>query len=166
MKNGRKQYLEAGMITNTHGIRGAVKIQPWTDTPDVLCGIERFYIDGKEIRVLGSSVHKSAVICTLEGVEDINTANTFRGKTIYVNRDDLEIEEGRYFIQDLIGLRVIDSNLGDIGTIVDVLTLPANDVYIVHGEKKYMIPAVPEFVKRIDLDAGRAEVEIIEGMEG
>ena len=65
------------------------------------------------------------------------------GKTIYINRDDIKIEEGRYFIQDLIGLQVIDSNLGDIGTIIDVLTPPANDVYVVQGEKRYMIPPCP-----------------------
>ncbi|MGI6576851.1 MAG: ribosome maturation factor RimM [Eubacteriales bacterium] len=165
MGNERKQFLEAGMITTTHGVRGAVRIQPWTDTPDVLCDIERFYIDGKEVKVISASVHKSVIICVLDGVDDINAAISLRGKTIYINRDDVEVEEGRYFIQDLIGLRVIDSNLGDIGTITDVLTLPANDVYVVQGDKKYMIPAVSEFIKNVDIDAGKAEVELIEGME-
>jgi len=161
----RKQYLEAGVITTTHGVRGAVRIQPWADDPEFLCGFERLYIDGKEVKVLSASVHKSIVICMLEGVEDMNAAIGMKGKVVYINRDDVEIEEGRYFIQDLVGLQVFDKNLGELGKITDVMTLPANEVYVVKGEKSYMIPAVPEFVKKVDPDKGCVEVEIIEGME-
>ena len=161
----RKQYLEAGLITTTHGVKGAVRIQPWADTPEFLCSFERFYIDEKPVRVISSSVHKSVVLCYLEGIEDLKAAIALRGKTVYISRDDFEIEEGRFLIQDLIGLRVFDLNLGDIGAITEVLTLPANDVYVVQGEKRYMIPVVPEFVKKVDLEGDRVEVEIIEGME-
>jgi 16S rRNA processing protein RimM len=161
----RKQYLEAGVITATHGIRGAVRIQPWCDDPGFLCGFGRFFIDSREIKVISAAVHKTIVICTLEGVDDMEAAIRLKGKVISINRDDAEIEEGRYFIQDLIGITVTDRNLGELGKITDVMTMPANDVYVVEGEKKYLIPAVPEFVKKMDPDAGVAEVEIIEGME-
>jgi 16S rRNA processing protein RimM len=161
----KKQFLEAGEISTTHGIRGAVRIIPWADDPEFLCGFDRFYIDGKEMKVLKASVHKSAVICTFEGVEDMDSAIRLRGKVIRINRDDAEIEEGRYFIQDLIGLSVHDRKLGELGELTDVIKTPANDVYVVKGEKGYMIPAVPEFVKKVDPDGGRIEVEIIEGME-
>jgi 16S rRNA processing protein RimM len=161
----RKQYLEAGIITTTHGVKGAVRIQPWADTPEFLCDFERFFIDGKPVRVKSASVHKSVVLCYLEGVEDLESAIAMRGKTVYIDRDDFEVEEGRYLIQDLIGLRVFDLNLGEIGSIVEVLTLPANDVYVVQGEKRYMIPVVPDFVKKVDLEKDLVEVEIIEGME-
>ena len=161
----KKQYLEAGVITTTHGIKGAVRIQPWADTPEFLCDFDRFYIDGKPVRVISASVHKSVVLCYLEGVEDLESAIALKGKTVYINRDDFEIEEGRYLIQDLIGLKVFDMNMGEIGSIADVLTLPANDVYVVQGESRYMIPAVPEFIKKVDIEGNRVEVEIIEGME-
>jgi len=162
----KKQYLEAGVITATHGIRGAVRIVPWTDDPEFLCGFDRLYIDGREVKVAKASVHKTHVICAFEGVNDINSAIGMKGKIVYINRDDAEIEEGRYFIQDLIGLTVHDRNLGELGKITDVMTLPSNNVYVVKGQKSYMIPAVPEFVKKVDPDNGIVEVEIIEGMEG
>ena len=117
------------------------------------------------MRVKSASVHKSVVLCYLEGVEDLESAIALRGKTVYIDRDDFEVEEGRYLIQDLIGLRVFDLNLGEIGSIVEVLTIPANDVYVVQGEKRYMIPVVPDFVKKVDLEKDLVEVEIIEGME-
>ncbi len=161
----RQQYLEAGVIANTHGINGAVRVKPWSDDSEFLCDFDRIYIDGEERIIEEASVHKTQVILYIEGVEDINAAIALKGKTIFINRDDVEMEEGRYFIQDLIGLTVNDKVHGTLGEIEDVLNLPANDVYVVKGEKSYMIPAVPEFVKKVDIDSGIVETEIIEGME-
>ena len=161
----RKQYLEAGVIATTHGIRGAVRIQPWCDGPEFLCGFDRIYIDGKEIGVLQASVHKSMVICVLDGVNDMTAAIALKGKIVSINRDDAKIEEGRYFISDLLGLKVVDRIRGPLGKLKDVMTMPANNVYVVEGEKNYLIPVVPEFVKKVDLESETVEVEIIEGME-
>lgn len=161
----RKQYLEAGVIATTHGTKGELRIQPWCDGPEFLCRFDRIYIEGKEVKMVQASVHKSMVLCTLDGVQDINAAIALKGKVVFINRDDVEIEEGRYFVQDLIGLKVTDRNHGYLGEITDVMTLPANNVYVVKGVKSYMIPAVPAFVKKVDPDSGSVEVEIIEGME-
>ena len=159
-----KQFLEAGKIVSTHGIAGAVRIQPWCDSADFLCRFDRLFIDEREFTVLSSSVHKTLVLCQFDGVNDIPSAAALRNKTVYINRDDVSLEDGVNFIQDLIGLDVYDKNLGYIGRVSDVLTPPASNVYIVDGDKRCMIPAVDEFIKAVDIKNGRIDVEIIEGM--
>lgn len=162
----QKQFLEAGVIAATHGLKGEMRIYPWSDSPQFLCGLKRIYIDGKEYRFTKAAPHKSMVLCALEGIEDLREALALKGKTIFINRADVVLEKGRYFIQDLIGLEVIDQNRGSLGKIDDVQNLPANDVYFVRGpEQNYRIPAVPAFIKNVDLVAGIVETEVIEGME-
>jgi len=159
-----KRYLEAGAVASTHGVRGAVMIQPWSDGPEFLCDFERVFIDGTEMKIESASVHKSMVLCKLAGVDDMNTASALRGKTVFIDREDVTLEEGRHFVQDLIGLDVVDVKLGNIGKLAEVINLPSNDVYVVQGRQRYMIPVVPDFVKKVDLEAARVEVAIIEGM--
>ena len=161
----KKQFLEAGVIASTHGVRGGMLIKPWSDEPGFLCGFSRVYVDGEEKKLLSASVHKSMLLCTLEGISDMDAAIRMKGKVVYINREDIELEEGRYFVQDLIGAEVYDSERGLLGKVEEVLNLPANDVYVVRGGKNYMIPAVEEFIKRVDVDGERIDVEIIEGME-
>ena len=162
-----KQKLEAGQIVNTHGIRGAVRIKPWSDDAEFLTLFDRFFIDGKERAVRSSSVHKGMLLCQLAGVDTVEQAVLLKGKTVWIDRDDVALEEGRYFVQDLLGLRVVDETRGELGTIADVLNLPASDVYVVKNEagREWMIPVVDEFVGDVDLDAGTVQVRIIEGME-
>lgn len=160
--------LESGEIVNTHGIRGEVKINPWCDSPDFLLEFDEFYIDGKAVKVNSARVHKNCVLASLKGVNDINAAMALRGKIISVNKDDVELEEGQYFISDLIGLEVYDVETSAVvGEIADVLNLPANDAYVVHdGSDEYMIPVVKEFVLGVDLGAKRVTVKLIPGMRG
>jgi 16S rRNA processing protein RimM len=88
------------------------------------------------------------------------------GKVVSIDRSGISLPEGRYFIADLIGLTVLDNETGrSIGTLADVLTLPAHDVYVVRGAHEYMIPAVPAFLAEINLEAGIMRVNLIEGME-
>lgn len=160
--------LESGEIVNTHGIRGEVKINPWCDSPDFLLEFDEFYIDGKAVKVNSARVHKNCVLASLKGVNDINAAMALRGKIISVNKDDVELEEGQYFISDLIGLEVYDvESSAVVGEIADVLNLPANDAYVVRdGSDEYMIPVVKEFVLGVDLGAKRVTVKLIPGMRG
>ena len=160
--------LESGEIVNTHGIRGEVKINPWCDSPDFLLDFDKFYIDGKAVLVNSARVHKNCVLASLKGVNDINAAMALRGKVISVNKDDVELEEAQYFIRDLIGLEVFDTESESVvGKIADVLNLPANDAYVVRdGDEEYMIPVVKEFVLGVDLDAKRVTVKLIPGMRG
>ena len=102
----------------------------------------------------------------LEGVDDINEAMKLKNKVISIDREEVELEEGAFFLADLYGLEVRDTDSGKVlGTISDVLTPPANNVYVVKGEKReYMIPAVPEFIVETNVDEGYLLVHLIEGM--
>jgi 16S rRNA processing protein RimM len=161
----KKRFLESGRISNTHGIRGEVKIEPWCDSADFLCGFKKLYINNNPFNVLASYVHKKSVIALFEGVSDINAAMRLKGSTVYIDREDVKLGKGEYFIADIIGLPVIDEESGEkIGELADVLEYPASRVYVVSGEKERLIPAVPEFVKKVDLESGAIYVRLIEGM--
>ena len=163
MKN---QFLEAGEIVNTHGIRGEVKIMPWADSPEFLCQFDTFYMDGKPVKVLAARPHKTMVLAQLEGVDTVEKAMRLKGKTLSIDRTGVELPDGRHFLADLMGLTVLDNATEEeLGTIEDILTPPAHEVYVVRGGgKEYMIPAVDEFVKEIDVDGGFIRVKLIEGM--
>lgn len=160
----KKQYIEAGKIVNTHGVRGEVKIQVWLDSPEFLRSFKTVYIEGKPVKMLSSRTHKSFVIAVLEGVEDVNAAMCLKNKTVFIDRGEAKLPEGAYFLQDIIGARVIDENSAEIGTLEDILETPASDVYIVRGETEHMIPAVPEFILSTDAENGVIRVHLIEGM--
>lgn len=165
----RKKYLECAIIINTHGVKGAVKLESLCDAPQVLAGLKRVFLckNGKyeEKKVLHASVFKQFVLVELEGVTDMDAAAALKNTTLYADREDFELEEGDYFIADLIGLEVIDVNSGRVyGKITDVINRGASDIYVVktgNGEK--MMPAVDEFVKEVDLDRG-VFVEVIPGL--
>ena len=160
----KEKYIAAGEIVNTHGVRGEVKIMPWTDTPAFLRAIKTLYIDGGAVRVLASRVHKGALLATLEGVADVNAAMRLKGKRVFIDRDDAHLPAGRFFIQDIIGARVVTESGEEVGTLREVLDAPAGMVYIVRGETEHLIPAVDEFVLRTDADEGIITVRLIEGM--
>ena len=143
----KSKYLECGRIVNTHGVKGAVKVENRCDTPKVLASLKRIYFekDGvySEKRVLHGSVFKEFVIFELEGVSDMDAALLLKNTVIYADRDDIPLGEGAYFLADLEGLDVIVINRG------------ASDIYVVEtptGER--MMPAVDEFVKKIDIEKG------------
>lgn len=159
------KQMEGGKIVNTHGIRGEVKIQPWCDSAEFLCEFDVYYIDGAPVKVLAARAHKGCVLAKLDGVFDINAAMCLKNKVIYVDRSGLTLPEGQYFISDLLGLAVVTEDGEEIGKIKDVLNLPANDVYVIRGEREYMIPVVREFVLNVDLDAQKVTVKLIPGME-
>ena len=160
----KEKFIEAGEIVNTHGVRGEVKIMPWTDTPEFLRAVKTLYIDGKPVRVLASRVHKGALLASLEGVEDVNAAMRLKGRRVYMDRGDAPLEPGRFFIQDIIGARVVTESGEEIGTLCEVIDAPAGMVYVVRGETEHLIPAVDEFVLRTDANAGLITVRLIEGM--
>ncbi|MCL2408877.1 MAG: ribosome maturation factor RimM [Oscillospiraceae bacterium] len=157
--------LEAGKIVNTHGIRGEVRIQPWADSPAFLAGFEALYIDGVPRKLLSARVHKNFVIAAFDGVVNIEGALALKNKTVSISKDDVKLEEGRHFVADLIGLAAIDAESGrEIGVVQDVLERPANNVYVIKGEREILIPAVPEFVVEINVEAGYIKFRLIEGL--
>ena len=131
----KQQYLEAGKITNTHGVRGEVRITPWADSAAFLRGFRTFYIDGQPVRVLRSRVHKNQLIAQLEGYDDVNAAMTLKNKVIHIDRADAKLPEGRYFLQDLLGMRVVSDAGEALGELADVLDLPQGSVYVVRGAR-------------------------------
>ena len=159
-----KQLLEAGEIVSTHGIHGEVKILPWADAPDFLLQFETLYLNGKPFDVESSRVHKTCVLAKLRGVDTPEKAMLLRGQTVSVDREGLVLPDGAVFIADLIGCRVLDDDGAEIGKIKDVLTMPSSDVYVIEGKKRYMIPAVKEFVREINVAEGYVRVHLIEGM--
>ena len=159
----KKRFLEAGEIVNTHGIRGEVKILPWCDGPEFLKAFKTLYIEGTAYRVQQARVQKTLLLVKLEGVDDVNAAMTFKSKVVQIDRTSVPMAEGRVFIADLIGLPVFAGEQ-EIGKLTDVLTGPANDVYMVKGEKEYMIPAVSEFLEDVNVDGGYIRVRLIPGM--
>lgn len=161
----KKQFLEAGKIVNTHGLRGEVKIQPWADSGDFLLPFEYFYIDGAPVKVLGSKVHKNSLIAALEGVDNINGAMALKNKIIFIDRNEAKLPENVSFIQDLEGLSVIDADSGEVlGVLSEVLSLPSNEVFVIQGEREYLVPAVPEFIIETNLGEGYVKIRLIDGM--
>lgn len=160
----KQQYIEAGKIVNTHGVRGEVKIQVWLDSPEFLRRFKTIYIDAKPVKMLSARVHKGFVIAVLEGVDDINAAMSLKNKTVHIDRTDAKLGKGEYFLCDIIGARVENESGELIGVLEDILETPASSVYIVRGESEHMIPAVPEFILKTDAEQGVITVRLIEGM--
>ena len=160
-----EKFLEAGVIANTHGLHGEIKIHPWADSPDFLTGFDRLFIDGKPVGVISMRVHKNSVIASLEGIADIDSAIKLKNKTVSVSRDDVSPEDGKYFIVDLIGLTAIDAKSGEnLGKLSDVLQLPSNDVYVIDGEREILVPAVPEFIKEVNISKSYVKINMLEGL--
>ncbi|MGN0690637.1 MAG: ribosome maturation factor RimM [Oscillospiraceae bacterium] len=163
-----KQFLEIGKIVSTRGIKGEVRVQPWSDSPDFLCEFDTLYLDEgkKSIEIERSFVQKNVVVMKLKGVDTVEKAQDMRNKILFMDRNDVELCEGSYFVQDLLGLTVIDADKNEeIGSLCDVTETGANDVYhIKSGEKEYLIPAIPDVIEKIDLDDGKMYIHKMKGL--
>ena len=155
------QYIEAGEIVNTHGVRGEVKVLCWLDDPEMLCEFDRCRIDGKEFTMEQVRVQKTCNLVQLKGIDTMEKAQLMRGKTIELYREDIDDEV--IFAAELIGVEVFCEGQS-IGKIKEVLDYPGNSVYVVRGEHEYMIPAVKQFILDTDMDGNRMQVKLIEGM--
>ena len=164
----KSEYLQVGKITNVHGIMGEVRVQPWADSPEFLCQFSTLYVGETcwPIQVERARVHKGMAILKLHGVTDVNSALAVRGEVFSIARSDVQLPEGHFFLADLYGLEARDADSGQVlGTVADILTLPAGNVYVIRGgEKELMVPAVPEFIKKTDIDGGYLLIHRIEGM--
>lgn len=159
-----EKYLEAGRITNTHGIKGEVKIEVWVDSTEFLRKFKVLYIDNKPVKLLAGRTHKGFLLAKLEGFDDVNAAMTLKNKLVFIDRKDAKLPKGSYFLADLMGARVVDEQGNELGELADIMELPAGNVYVVRGEREILIPAVPEFIKKTDISAGLVTVRLIDGM--
>lgn len=155
------QFIEAGEIVTTHGIKGEVKVLPWLDDPEMLCEFDRCRIDGKEFEIEQCRVQKTCNLVKLSGVDTMEAAQAMRGKTIELYREDIDDEV--IFAAELIGMEVF-CNGEMIGKIKEVLDYPGNSVYVIKGAREYMIPAVKEFILSTNMEKNEMQVKLIEGM--
>ena len=152
----KKAYLECGKIINIHGFRGTVKLESWCDSPDVLASLEHvWFLEGDSYRarkVLRASIFKQFVLMDLEGIADEDAANALRNTVVYAAREALPLEEGDFFIVDLLGLPVRHADTGEeLGRLKNITSQGATDLYFVttpFGEA--IVPAVPESIIKID----------------
>lgn len=155
------QFIEAGEIVSTHGVRGEIKILTWLDSPEYLLDFDRVRIGGVDYSVESCRVQKTCNLLKVKGVDTMEDAQALRGKTVEIYRCD--VDDDILFAAELIGMDVY-SEEKVIGQITDVLDYPGNSVYVVKGEYEYMIPAVKAFILSTDLEANRMDVRLIEGM--
>ncbi len=155
-----KKFLEAGRFNGTHGVKGDLKAECWCDSIEVLKGLTCVYLDGqglKALKVTKCVPYKNLVLMHFEGYESPEEAAVLKNRLFYAKREDLPLEEGSFFIADLLGLKVYDMDTGkEYGVLTDVTDNAASQLYEVaqpNGKKAYL-PAVPEFVREIDLEKG------------
>lgn len=157
-----------GKIVNVHGIKGEIKIYPYTDEIDNLCSLKELYFD-KELKDMQKvsyiKSHKNMLIAKLVGVDTIDIAQTFKDRSIYIFKKDID-EIDTYYIEDLIGLDVFDLNNEYIGKLTYVFNTLANDVYEVHtkADKLIYLPAILQVIKKVDIFSGKMYVEIMDGL--
>lgn len=167
-----ENLLEIGKIVNTHGLRGEVKVVPWTDTPEDFETVENVFVkiksEYKPLTVQGVRYQKNNLIVKFKEYNDINDVEIFKNMTLYCDRDELgELPEGVYYIVDLIGLNVVTEDGDHIGVIADVFNTGANDIYDVkrEGKKNLLLPVIDEVVKEIDMEKRQVTVNVMEGLD-
>jgi 16S rRNA processing protein RimM len=159
-----------GKIVNTHGLRGDLRVKPYTSSPEEFEAFETLLIEGEGDKIYNvTSVRyvRDLVLLKFEGMEDINQVEKFKNRDLYRMRSDYgTLDEGEHFIVDLIGLEVIDETRGFVGHIKDVIANGAQDLYVVarEGKPEFMIPVVDAFVREVNLETGVIKVSLIEGM--
>ena len=164
-----KAFLEAGKIVTTHGLKGEVKVYPWTDSPQELLDIPALYFDrgNTPVEIEGARAMGSMVLIKFRGIDSIEQAQALRGRIVYASREDIPLLEGQYFVQDIIGLSAIDADDGHLyGTVVDVSKTGANDVYHIKfpDGKIRLVPKIPHVVLKISPEEGRMEIRPLKGL--
>ena len=160
------EFITAGQIVNTHGVRGEVKLLPQGVEPDLLAQCGAFYIGGKPFSPAACRIHKGCLLLKFKGVDDMDTALALKGKAVSIRRADAPLPPGEYFDEELVGLTARDAETGEeLGKIEEVLTYPAHKIYAVRGGKdEYLVPAVPAFIAAIDVPGGTMDIHMMEGL--
>lgn len=156
-----KVYI--GKVVNTHGLKGEIRlISDFKYKKDVFLKDKYIYINDLKYKILSYRVHKSFDMLTLEGINDIDDALNLKGLNVYINRDEYEFNG--FLNEDLIGLDVYYDEIYK-GKIVDILKSNKYDLIVIDGIKRHMVPNIPNFVKKVDLDKKRVEIEYIRGLD-
>ena len=158
----KQPYLECGKIINTHGVKGTLKLESYCDSPRVLAKLSRVFFktangNYTERKVRSATVAKGFVLASLEGIDTLEDAVLYKGKTVFAFREDIPLKAGAYFVADLIGLPVLDAESGRVyGSITAVDAMPSGDMYTIKTPSgtEVLFPAVAEFLSRIDTESG------------
>ena len=163
--------MQVGAITSTHGIRGEVKVFPTTDDAKRFKRLKDVILNtGKEkitLEIEGVKFFKQFVILKFKGIDNINDVEKYKGKNLYVTRNNaVRLRKDEYFVADLIGLEVWKEDGLRLGTLTDVLSTGANDVYEVQMEdgKKVLLPAIKECILEVDIEGGRMTIHLMDGL--
>ena len=164
-----QKYIETGKIVGTHGIKGMVRVQPWCDSGEFLTDFKRFYLDkdgNEHLKISSVKPHGSVVLIAFKDVDTVEKAEALRGKVIYIDRADVNLPEGRYFITDLLGCEAFDADSGErYGVICDVSETGANDVWhIKNNDKIYLLPAIDEVIISADPENGKVVIRPMKGI--
>ncbi|MFO7265202.1 MAG: ribosome maturation factor RimM [Limnochordales bacterium] len=168
------ELVSIGRVTAPHGVRGEVRVLPLTDFPERFRVVQRLFVRRpraqapEERRVEQVRFHKQFVIVKLEGIDTRNDAETLRRALLQVAPDEVyPLPEGYYYVFQIVGLRVFDQDGRELGVVDDVWFTGANDVYVVKASdgREILLPAVREFILRIDLESGRMDVRLLPGLE-
>ena len=166
-----EQFFRVGVITTTHGVRGEVKVFPTTDDPQRFKKLKNVILDnGKERRdleITSVKFFKNLVILKFKGIDNMNDVEKYKKADLLVTRENaVPLEEGEYFIADLIGLKATSDEGEDLGTLTDVIQTGANDVYVFskEGVQDLLVPKIPDCIKEINLEEGTILVHLLPGL--
>lgn len=163
----RKEYLEVGKVVGTHGIKGALRLKPWSDDSSFLVGVKTVYLSDKTpLEIVSAKPNGNITILALKGVNSIEEAEKLRNRVLLIKRDDAKIPEGRYFVDEIISCKVYHADTGELlGTLSDVSKTGANDVWhIKNGDKEYLVPAIESVVISVDIDAEKVVIRPMGGI--
>ena len=164
-------WLEVGKIVNTHGLKGEVKVVPWTDSPETFEDIDCVYIKKKtgdiRLNIENMKYQKNNIILKFKEISKIEDAEPLKNKTLFAERDALgELPEGVYYIADIIGLKAVDTDGKLIGTVSDIFNTGSNDIYEIkrEGMKSLLLPDIDDVIT-VELENERVVVRIPKGLE-
>ena len=165
------KYLEIGQIVNTFGIKGMVKVKPYTDDIKRFDELKKVYVKNKnskkEYEIEQVKYHKDMVLMKLKGIDNPETANLLRQSYLIVDRENEKpLEEGTYYIVDLLGLEVYTDTEQLLGTVQDIFNTGSNDIYVIKDElgKQILLPGIADVIKKVDLENKKIIVHLIPGL--
>ena len=165
------KYLEIGQIVNTFGIKGMIKVKPFTDDIRRFDRLKKVYIEKQKVKekyeIEEVKYHKEMVLIKFKGIENPEAANLIRNCYLFVNREDEEtLEEGRYYIVDMLGLEVYTDEEKLLGNLEVIFNTGSNDIYVVRDElgKQILLPAIKEVIKKVDIENKKMIVHLLPGL--
>jgi 16S rRNA processing protein RimM len=156
------ELFTIGQIVAPHGVRGDVRIYPDTDFPERFLHMKYGYIDGKKYEVESARFHKRVVLMKFVGINDRNAAEAILHKEFQVPRQDLvPLKKGQYYVFEIMGMTVYDTEGHELGKITDIIKTGSNDVYTITGQdgRELLVAAIPDVVKSVDVEAGKMVIE-------